>query len=64
MKHKYCLSEQPIAKPLVKEVIQRQKADFRRLARIASVGSTPLPPPDLYQDAGGGYNRTFIFPQE
>ncbi len=29
-----------------------------------SISEEPLPAPDSYQDAGGGYNRNFTFPQQ
>lgn len=51
-----------IARPLVKELDDRQKADSK--VENPSVGSKPLPAPDLYQDSGGGYNQDFTFPQE
>ena len=44
-----------VAVPMVKELTQRQKAP--------SVGSKPLKPAALYQDAGNGYNGNFTFPQ-
>ncbi len=40
---------------------QQKKAQNREQV---SVGSDPLPSPDLYQDAGGGYNADLKFPQE
>ncbi len=40
----------------------QQKKDQKR--EQVSVGSDPLPSPDLYQDAGEGYNADFTFPQE
>ena len=61
-----------LAKPLLNELVKRQHNDFKRVVRIASVGSsnspfvtsTPLAPPDLYQDPGGGYNKNLSFIQE
>ena len=51
-----------ITKPLLKELVDREKAD----SKIANptVESKPLEAPDLYQDPGGGYNPDFTFPQE
>lgn len=51
-----------VARPLVKELADRQKADSK--VENPLVSSKPLPPPDLYQDSGGGYNPDFTFPQE
>jgi K+-transporting ATPase c subunit len=51
-----------VTKPLLKDLVDRQKADSK--IENPSVGSKPLPPPDLYQDSGSGYNPDFTFPQE
>ena len=64
--------EPSIAKPLLKDLVQRQHKDFKRVLNLASagssnspiVGSTPLPSPDLYHDSGGGYNANLTFMQE
>ena len=53
-----------ITAPLLKDLVKRQNADSKRIAPDVKIGSTPLPPPDLYQDAGSGYNPDFTFPQE
>lgn len=53
-----------ITKPLLKEVVDRDKANSKVIKQEISVGSKPLPAPDLYQDPGGGYNPDFTFPQE
>ncbi|HEY3937254.1 MAG TPA: hypothetical protein VGL97_07475 [Bryobacteraceae bacterium] len=51
--------------PLVKELVDRQKAEFSASNMPApSVGSIPLAQPDLYQDPGQGYNPDFTFPQD
>jgi hypothetical protein len=47
----------PVVRPLIQELIDRQKADFK------AQNQTP-PQPDLYQDPGGGYNADFVFPQD
>lgn len=64
MKHYATSKERPIAKPLIKDLVNSQKADLRKTFKRASVGSTPLALPDLYQDAGGSYNTSFIYPQD
>jgi hypothetical protein len=53
-----------ITKPLLQDLKDREKADSKISNSDPSVGSKPLPPPDLYQDSGGGYNSDFTFPQE
>ena len=63
MKHHLTSKERPITKPLIKNLVNSHKADLRKTFKRASVGSTPLAPPDLYQDAGGSYNTRFIYPQ-
>lgn len=50
------------AKPLLKGLLDRKKADSK--IPKPSVGSKPLTPPALYQDSGGGYNADFTFPQD
>jgi hypothetical protein len=57
--------EASITQPLLKDLIQRHKADTKNaLEQKPSVGSTPLEQPDLYQDPGCGYNADFVFPQD
>jgi hypothetical protein len=53
-----------ITEPLLKDLMDRDKANSKFNHPDPSVGSKPLPPPDLYQDSGGGYNEDFTFPQE
>jgi hypothetical protein len=53
-----------VTKPLLKELVDRQKADQKKQQQNPSVGSKPLNPPALYEDAGNGYNPDFTFPQE
>jgi hypothetical protein len=54
-----------ITKPLLKDLIQRQKVQLKStLEQAASVQNTPLAQPDLYQDPGQGYNANFVFPQD
>jgi hypothetical protein len=61
--------EASITQPLLKDLITRQKAEAKNALACLSddstdVGSTPLEQPDLYQDAGNGYNANFVFPQD
>ena len=56
--------KESITAPLLKDLVDREKADSKFKDPDPSVGSKPLPPPDLYQDSGGGYNTDFTFPQE
>ena len=51
-----------ITQPLLKDLIEREKANAKVVA--PKVESKPLEPASLYQDAGGGYNPDFTFPQE
>lgn len=72
MNHNQNRKGRPITKPILNELVKRQHNDFKRVVRLASTGSsnspyvasTPLAPPDLYQDPGGGYNANFDFIQE
>lgn len=50
--------------PLLQDLVERVKAEQQQLTPVPSVGSQPLAPPALYEDAGGGYNQDFTFPQE
>lgn len=54
----------PVTKPLLSDLMERDKADRKAILDGPSVGSDPLPSPDLYQDAGEGYNPDFTFPQQ
>jgi hypothetical protein len=54
----------PVTKPLLSDLVKRDKAGRKVVMDQPSVESDPLPAPDLYQDAGGGYNPDFTFPQE
>ncbi len=61
-------NEASITQPLLKDLIDRQKAQaaitFDGVFKKADAGSTPLEPPALYEDSGEGYNANFVFPQE
>ena len=49
--------------PLLQDLVERAKSDFQ--IHNASLAQKPAEEPaDLYQDAGGGYNRNYVFPQE
>jgi hypothetical protein len=52
-----------ITAPMVKELAKRHKAESKISMPAPSVGSKPLKPAALYQDAGNGYNGNFTFPQ-
>ena len=49
---------------MLSDLVNRHKANQKALLEEPQVESTPLDPPDLYQDAGNGYNADFTFPQE
>lgn len=48
--------------PLIQDLIDRAQRDSAK--QNPTIGSEPLPPASLYQDAGSGYNPDFTFPQE
>lgn len=54
----------PVVKPLLSDLMARDKADRKAILERPTVGSDPLQSPDLYQDPGNGYNPDFTFPQE
>ncbi len=61
--------EARFTQPLLKDLINRQKAESKLTFDCvsndkANTGSTPLEPPALYEDSGEGYNANFVFPQE
>ncbi|MBV9157119.1 MAG: hypothetical protein JO097_12725 [Acidobacteriaceae bacterium] len=61
------LNERPkrsVTKPLLKKVVDLDKANAKNIKQIPKVESKPLDPPALYEDAGEGYNPDFTFPQE
>jgi len=57
----------PLTKPLLKQLADRFKAKAKDLKndlnQPSAVGSEPLKPAELDQDAGGGYNPDHTFPQ-
>jgi hypothetical protein len=53
-----------ITAPLLKDLVDREKAVSKFKDPDPSVGSKPLQPPALYEDAGEGYNQDFTFPQQ
>jgi hypothetical protein len=64
MKQNQRRKDASITTPLLKDLVERQKAASKQMEPDVKIGSTPLPPPDLYQDGGSGYNPDFTFPQE
>jgi hypothetical protein len=52
-----------ITKPLLKDLMDQHKAN-QTINPEPTIGSTPLQPPALYEDAGEGYNPGDTFPQE
>jgi hypothetical protein len=65
MKHKQARAPRPLVSgPPLKQLVEREKAESKQRMQAVSVRSAPQPAPALYQDAGGGYNRNFTFPQE
>jgi hypothetical protein len=48
--------------PVFKDLLEREK--LNRKPAKSNVSEQPSAPADLYQDAGGGYNLDFTFPQE
>jgi hypothetical protein len=56
--------QESVTAPLLKDVIDRQKAALKTQLSDPSIGSKPLQQPALYQDPGEGYNPDFVFPQD
>jgi len=56
--------KESVTKPLLKQLVDLQKANEKTLPKDPSIGSDPLKPAGLYQDAGNGYNPDFTWPQE
>ena len=50
--------------PLLESIVEEDKANSQALFLDPSIGSKPLPQPDLYQDSGNGYNANFVDPQD
>ena len=54
--------------PLLQELVDRAESNFKiqnaSLAQKAVSQKAIEEPAALYQDAGGGYNVNFVFPQE
>lgn len=53
-----------ITKPLLKDVIELDKAHAKAVRDSVTIGQKPLNPPALYEDSGEGYNPKFTFPQD
>jgi hypothetical protein len=54
----------PLSGPLLDNVVATDKENFKANFPSPSIGSRPLPQPDLYQDQGSAYNANFTFPQD
>jgi len=50
--------------PVLKDLVERDKAVQKATREEVSIGSKPLNPPALYEDSGEGYNTDFTFPQQ
>ncbi len=53
-----------VTKPLLKKLVDLDKANAKTVKQIPTVESKPVDPPALYEDAGEAYNPDFTFPQE
>jgi hypothetical protein len=53
-----------VVKPLLKELVDLNKANKNAVKPNPVVESTPMQSPALYEDDGEGYNPDFTFPQE
>lgn len=49
--------------PILKDLMLTHKLERQAVMPSPRVEQTAECQPDLYQDAGGGYNRDFTFPQ-
>jgi len=56
--------KQSVTKPLLKELVDRQKANLKVQTQNPSIGSKPCNRPALFEDPGMGYNPDFTFPQD
>jgi hypothetical protein len=54
----------PVSGPLLENIKEQEKANLQAKVLTPTVGSTPLDPPDLYQDPGNGYNKNLTYPQK
>ena len=50
--------------PLLKDLMATHKLERQAVMPNPQVEQTPECQPNLYQDAGGGYNSDFVFPQD
>jgi hypothetical protein len=53
-----------ITKPILKPLVERQKADLKIQQQDPTIGKKPTDPPAIYEDSGCGYNPDFTYPQE
>ncbi len=58
------ISRKPVSAPLVKDLDNQQKVNFKTQRPDPTIGSTPLKQSDLYHDPGNGYNANSTFPQD
>lgn len=52
-----------VTKPLLKDLVDRDKANSQLNKQDPTVGSAPIDPPALYEDSGEAYNADLTFPQ-
>lgn len=52
----------PIIAELMQQLVEHHKLNSQK--ENPTLSEKPTKPADLYQDAGGGYNSNFVFPQE
>lgn len=58
------LKNQSITAPLLKDVVELDKANTKATRETVTIGQKPLNPPALYEDSGEGYNADYTFPQD
>jgi hypothetical protein len=50
--------------PLLKDAIERDRANQKANSDNVSIGQKPLDPAASYEDAGDGYNPDYTYPQQ
>jgi hypothetical protein len=53
-----------ITAPVLKGLMERDRAQQKANCEQVSIGSKPLNPPALYEDSGEAYNADFTYPQQ
>jgi hypothetical protein len=53
-----------ITTPLLKDMLEQDKANSKANSDKVSIGQKPLDPPALYEDSGDAYNPDFTYPQQ